>query len=180
MKTGYKVCDAMTRQPVIVSPKASLQECAKIMHEEHVGAVIVKEGNVLAGIITEQDIVRKSVILDDKPSSKSAKDIMETDMHTIEPEKDIYDALVQMRDQNIRHLPVVDGKEMLGLLTLKDVLKIEPQLFDLMVEKFEIREEEKKPLNRQTKEEGLCQQCGKYADKLLEQEGTMVCSNCRE
>jgi signal-transduction protein with cAMP-binding, CBS, and nucleotidyltransferase domain len=180
MKTGYKVCDAMTRQPVVVSPKASLQECAKIMGDEHVGAVIVKEGDVLAGIITEQDIVRKSVILDDKPSSRTAKDIMETGMHTIEPEKDIYDALVHMKEHNIRHLPVTDGKGMLGLLTLKDVLKIEPQLFDLLVEKFEVREEEKKPVNNQTKEEGLCQQCGKYASKLFEQEGTMVCRSCWE
>jgi CBS domain-containing protein len=180
MKTGYKVCDAMTKQPVSVSPNASLQECAKIMHEEHVGAVIVKEGNVLLGIVTEQDIVRRSVINNDQPSSKKAKDIMENEMHTIEPEKDIYDALMQMREMNIRHLPVMSDDGMIGLLTLKDVLRIEPQLFDLMVEKFEIREDEQKPISNQIEGEGVCQQCGKYAKDLFSQEGTKVCFGCRD
>ena len=179
MKTGYKVCDAMTKKPVTISPDLSLQECAKIMSQEHVGAVIV-HSKELDGIITEQDIVRKAVISNDKPSVRKASEIMETMMHTIEPEKDIYDALVHMKEKNIRHLPVVSDGKMVGLLTLKDILKIEPQLFDLLVDKFEVREEERKPINNLPEKEGVCQECGKYAEELLDKEGTLICPNCAE
>lgn len=179
MKTGYKVCDAMTKKPITISPNLSLQECAKIMAEEHVGAVIV-HSKELHGIITEQDIVRKAVILDGNPSVMKSSEIMETMMHTIEPEKDIYDALVHMKNKNIRHLPVVSDGKMVGLLTLKDILKIEPQLFDLLVEKFEIREEERKPINNQKEKEGICQECGKYAEELLDKEGVLLCFRCAE
>jgi signal-transduction protein with cAMP-binding, CBS, and nucleotidyltransferase domain len=149
------------------------------MAENHVGAVIV-HSKELHGIITEQDIVRKAVISNDKPSVRKASEIMETTMHTIEPEKDIYDALVHMKEKNIRHLPVVSNGEMIGLLTLKDILKIEPQLFDLLVEKFELREEERKPINNQEEKEGVCQECGKYAEELLDKEGVLICPNCAE
>lgn len=180
MKTGYKVCDAMTEKPITISPELSLQECAKIMNDQHVGAVLVRKNRDLLGVITEQDIVRKSVILNDKPSVRKASEIMEAEMHTIEPDQDIFDALMMMKDQNIRHLPVVTNGEMIGLLTLKDVLKIEPQLFDLLVAKFELREEERKPINKQTENEGVCQECGKYSDELLEKDGVLLCGKCVE
>ena len=60
MKTGYKVADAMTINPVSISSDTSLIECLRLMSEKHVGAVVVKEWNSL-GILTEQDIVRKAV-----------------------------------------------------------------------------------------------------------------------
>ena len=170
----------MTEKPIAVSPDITIQECAKIMSEQHVGAVLVKKNGSLLGVITEQDIVRKSVINNDKPSVRKASEVMETQMHTIEPEKDIFEALVKMKDKNIRHLPVVADSEMIGLLTLKDVLKIEPQLFDLLVEKFELREEERKPINNQEDEEGICQECGKYSDELVEKDGVLLCSRCKE
>ena len=53
------------------------------------------------------------------------KEVMETKLALISPEKDIFEGLIKMRDLNISHLPVVDGKRLLGLLTIKDILKIE-------------------------------------------------------
>ena len=91
---------------------------------------------------------------------------------------DIYDALVKMRDNNIRHLPVVENNEMVWLLTIKDILKIEPQLFELIVEKFELREESRKPINRIIPTEGICQECGEYSEKVNEIKGTILCENC--
>ena len=179
MKTGYKVCDAMTKEPIYVSPEHTMQECAQIMRDEHVSALLVKNKQELVGIVSEKDIVRKSVIFNETPAERQAVDVMRTKIPTISPEKDIFEALVMMRNLNIRHLPVMDGSHMIGLLTLKDILKIEPQLFDLLVEKFELREEERKPIHNQNYKEGLCQECGKYGDELVEQDGTMVCANCQ-
>ena len=105
-------------------------------------------------------------------------DIMESDIKTITPEKDIFEALILMKEFNIRHLPVVDGSKMIGLLTLKDILKIEHQLFDLLVEKFELKEESRKPIHKPLEKEGICQICGKYAEELSEVDNVLLCAQC--
>ena len=176
MKSGYKVADAMTINPVSVSGNATVLACAKLMSEKHVGAVVVKDWNSL-GILTEQDIVRKAVA-DGIDANENVKRFTETKIITISPDADIYDALIKMRDNNIRHLPVVEDNEMLGLLTIKDILKIQPQLFDLVVEKFELKEESRKPINRIIPTEGICQVCGEYSEKVKETNEAVLCDNC--
>ena len=146
METGIKVCDAMTEQPVTISPTATITQCAQLMAKERVGALLVKNKEQLVGIVTDRDIVKKVVAADKKPSTVKASDIMETSLITISPEKDIFDAIKMMRDYDVRHLPVIDRSKFLGLITMKDVLKIEPDLFDILVEKIDIREAERKPL----------------------------------
>ena len=176
MKSGYKVADAMTINPVSIIPNTTLLECARIMAEKHVGAVVVKDWKSL-GILTEQDIVRKAVAKGIDVNEK-VRGFMEKDLITISPNADIYDALIKMRDNNIRHLPVVENNEMVGLLTIKDILKIEPDLFDLIVEKFELKEESRKPINRIIPTEGICQECGEYSEKVNELNNTILCENC--
>jgi CBS domain-containing protein len=177
MKTGYKVCDAMTRSPVSIDNSITLDKSAKIMEENHVGALLVRDNGKLLGLLTEQDIVRRAIAKGKDPKKTKVKDIMVTKLKTIAPEKDIYDALMVMRDMNIRHLPVMDGKKMMGLLTLKDILKIQPQLFEIMVEKFELREEENKPIFGEG-EEGVCESCGRKSKHLNDIKGTLLCSEC--
>ena len=154
MKTGVKVSDAMTHSPIVIRSGTTLRECAKVMEANHVGALIVRDGKHVDGILTEQDIVRKAVAKGRHTDDTAAKEIMEMKVITVGPGRDIYDALVIMRDHNIRHLPVVDGEDMIGLLTIKDVLKIQPDLFDILVEKFELREEERKPVFGEWPEKG--------------------------
>jgi signal-transduction protein with cAMP-binding, CBS, and nucleotidyltransferase domain len=150
------------------------------MKENHVGALVVNDKEGLF-ILTEQDIVRKAVASGLDPKKAKVADVMTKADYVVEPQQDIFEALVIMRDFNVRHLPVVDSKKMIGLLTLKDVLKIEPQLFDLMVEKFELREEERKPLKMKPKStEGVCNLCGNYAESLFEKDGVMVCEECAQ
>jgi len=178
MKTGISAAEAMTERPILLSSNDSITKCAEQMEQNHVGAIIVTEKDSPVGIITEQDIVRKIIARDLNHSKMKISEIMEKELTTISPEKDIFEALLVMRDMNIRHLPVTDGKKMLGLLTLKDILKIEPQLFDLLVEKFEVREEARKPINNQTDNEGICQTCGQYSDNLSEKDNLLLCSIC--
>ena len=178
MKSGIQVADAMTINPVSISPDITLVECAKIMSDKHVGAVVVKDNALSIGILTEQDIVRKALANGVDANNEKVREFMETKLITINPDADIYDALIKMRDNNIRHLPVVENNEMVGLLTIKDILKIEPQLFDLIVEKFELREENRKPINRIIPTEGICQTCGEYSEKVKEVDGTILCESC--
>ena len=146
VSTGYTVADAMTQEPVVISPNKTLREAAKIMAKEHVGALLVKEEDKIIGILTEQDIVRRGVAGTGNTALKKVREIMETNLTTTTPDEDIFEALRIMRDYNIRHLPVMHGGKFVGLVTLKDILKIEPDLYEIMVEKIELREAERKPV----------------------------------
>jgi signal-transduction protein with cAMP-binding, CBS, and nucleotidyltransferase domain len=169
----------MTEQPIFLRANDDLRYCAEIMEQNHVGTIIVKEDSSIVGLLTEQDIIRKLVAKGIDPLTKKIKDVMETELTTINPEKDIFDALIMMRDLNIRHLPVVHKGRCIGLLTLKDILKIEPQLFELMVERFELREEDRKPVHVKPNAD-VCQTCGKLTDKLFQSKNAMVCAECKK
>jgi signal-transduction protein with cAMP-binding, CBS, and nucleotidyltransferase domain len=174
MKTGYKVCDAMTKKPVMVPADMSIQDCAAIMQKHNIGSLLIKQGSQLKGIITDEDIVRKVVAKGIDPKKTPVAEHMVKKLITISPEKDIFDALNLMMEEEIRQLPAIDGKNMVGLLTLNDILKIEPELFDLMVDKIDVKEEEHKPILN----DGICEECGKYAKKLITRKGVLLCKVC--
>ncbi len=180
-KTGYKVCDAMTRKPVAVTPETTIKDAARLMQEKDVGSLVVKEGDSLRGYITEQGIVHKVVASALLPDNVTVQEVMSTDVATIEPNKDIFEALVKMRDEDVRQLPVIDeenNRKLVGLLTLKDILKIQPQLFEIIAEKITLREEDRKPVFVAKQIEGTCDKCGKYFKKLYEVEGEFLCNQC--
>jgi signal-transduction protein with cAMP-binding, CBS, and nucleotidyltransferase domain len=177
MKTGYKVFDAMTTKPVSVSPDATITECAELMNKYKVGSLVAKKNNKIAGIITDTDIIRKVIAFGMDPKKIKIEDTMVKSVITITPEKDLYDALVKMNEANIRQLPVLENGQIVGLLTLKDILKIEPALFELIVDKLEIREEERKPIHA-TRE--ICQACGEMVTKVYDIDGVMMCFQCKK
>ena len=145
MLTGVKVGDAMTEKPVTVPSTLRIDKCAQLMAENHVGSLLVGEDGKVVGMFTERDIVRKIVAKGVQPWSVHAKDVMETKLVTIRPDEDVFEALRTMADYNIRHLVVknADGK-FVGFITGKDILKIQPQLFEILSEKIELREMERK------------------------------------
>jgi len=145
-KTGYTVADAMTTEPVMIAPHKTLRDAAKLMAKEHVGALLVGEGKSVVGILTEQDIVRKGVAASGNPAQRKVSSAMAKELLHTTPDEDIFEALRVMRDENIRHLPVMHEGRFVGLVTLKDILRIEPDLYEILAEKIEVREEERKPL----------------------------------
>jgi CBS domain-containing protein len=180
MKTGLKVLDAMTKQPVTVSPNATTFETASMMKKEHVGSVIVENKGKLVGILSEQDLVYKVIANNKNPKTTLVKDVMTKDVVTINPDVEITDAMLKMSKVNVRRLPVTENDNIVGMLTMKDILKIEPQLFELVVDKIELREEQSKPIYKIGEREGICELCSNYAGFLFEQDGAMVCKDCRE
>lgn len=179
MKTGFLVGDAMTKRPISIAGTLTIEECARLMSERHVGSLIIVEGDKPIGIVTEQDFVRKVIAKGKDAKTAQVLDIMATNLLTVTPDLDIYDALVLMRDNNIRHLPVLHGKDMVGFLTIKDILKVEPQLFDLMVDRFELREESRKPIPEFNPTMGECEACGEFSRGLSRDGSAMVCKHCK-
>ncbi len=136
MKTGITVGDAMSHHPVIISSEKSVKDCASLMVKKEVGSVLVKDGDRLLGIVTEKDIVHKVVALKLKPEKTPVSDIMTTKVVTIKPDQDLYEVMVEMAERKIRRLPVLHNGKIVGMLTVRDILKIEPELFDLLVERY--------------------------------------------
>ena len=180
MKIGYQVADVMTTTPVTVAPDTLLLEAAKIMRENHVNSIILSEGDQVKGILTDQDIVRKVVAEGLDPTKTRVGDVAERVLVTIMPQEDIYEAMLIMREHEIRHLPVVDDGKFIGFITLKDILKIEPELLDIMIEKYQIRSPMVKSVRKSWKSlaDGICDECGEYSVKLQEIDDRFLCSSC--
>lgn len=153
MKTGYKVQDVMTNMPVKVEKTAGLRETAELMVKFNVNSVLVMENDKLVGIVTDEDFVRKLVAVKSHAIEGKISEIMSSSLLTISPEKDLYDAILLMRDNSIRQLPVMVEENLVGFLSMNDILKIQPELFDIVAESISLREQERKFKNIEGLEE---------------------------
>ncbi len=180
MHTGYKVIDAMTRKPYTASPTDTVRRIAVMMRDKGIGSVLLKDGEELVGIVTEWDLVRRgmaqSLDADKTPASKVMTAAEE--LATADPGMDVFKALNMMRERDIRHLPVIDEGKLVGFITLKDILKLQPQLFELIAEKYDIRESDRKPISKQPGSAGNCELCHNYSEKLKEVRSVTVCPDC--
>ena len=182
MRSGLSVGDAMTQKPIQVPSNLTVRECARIMRDKDVGSLLVTKEDHLEGIITEEDIVERIVAAGEDPERMCAKDIMTEEIVTIPPQADIVEALALMRDHDVRHLPVLSQGLLVGFLTAKDVLKIEPQLLELLVDSIDLREEERKLSKRGlfATQEGFCEVCGNFSEQLLRvRDKRLACQDCR-
>jgi CBS domain-containing protein len=146
MNTGYKVSDIMTANPIKLDADASAQDCAELMSKNEIGSIIIVKKDKFVGIITEEDLVNRIVLKDLIASKIPARSVMTPlkDIVSIEPDKDIHEAMVVMKENDVRRLPVMKGNSLQGLITSKDILRIEPDLFELVVDTFELREADRK------------------------------------
>ena len=146
VRTGLYVVDAMTVLPVTATPTMSVRDVAALMDHHKVGSVLVREGHELLGIVTESDYVRRVILEGYDPNSTPISHVMTKDIVTVGPGMDIFDALLLMKDSDIHHLPVVDDGRLIGFVTMKDILKVQPDLLDNVRDLFVLREEDRKPI----------------------------------
>ena len=144
MITTYKVSDLMKKKPITVSPQTNMQRIAEIFIK--VGSVLVCENGKLVGIITKEDLIEKVVAKKKDPEKIHAKDVMVKDVITIDLEADIYDALLKMNKNGIRHLPVIKDDKLIGLISLKDIMDIGPELFELIAAKYSFTKRERRSI----------------------------------
>ncbi len=157
MKTGINVADAMTVKPLTIGPETTISECAKKMQIQKVGSLVIAENDNLLGIITEKDFVDKVILNEMNPKTTKVKEVMTQTVHTIAPDIDLLTAIKKMAKVNVRRLPVLDDKKLIGFLTSKDILAIQPELLEILSEKFNLREIEIKP----GMQEVGCSVCGR-------------------
>ncbi len=106
-----------------VAPEATVLQALKLMAKENIGAVLVMQGVRLAGILSERDCVRK-LDLDGKTAEGTrVEEIMTSDVLSVDASQSLEECMAVMTDKNIRHLPVYENNELIGVISVRDVLK---------------------------------------------------------
>jgi len=106
-----------------VAPGAAVLDAIRIMAEAHVGALLVMEGGRLLGIVSERDYARKVVLMGRASNTTPVRDIMSSPVVTIGADGTVDDAMRLMTDHRIRHLPVVRGGAVTGVVSIGDLVK---------------------------------------------------------
>src|SRR3989344_1125224 len=177
------VGDVMTRNFIHVSPDENLHKCAKMMAKDHVDSLLLVEGKKLIGIITSRDIlwaISKNPKIELKKIQ--CREIATKKVAVIKPSAEISQSIAKMREYNFRRLPVLSKGEIIGVVTLKDILAIEPELYSEIRHLMDdVREEDKKKgyLEAEYPSEGICENCGAFSE-LLRVENQLLCPDCRE
>lgn len=184
-KIGIKVGDIMTRNFVSVKPDLSVSDCAREMIKKHVGSLVVQENQVLKGILTEKDIVWVVVKRQDLGKIK-VEAIMTKRVVSIAPSKDISEAMDRITKTKFRVLPVTVKNRVIGVITLKDILRIQPSLSESLKEAIEIKEETEKRKRSEAAltgetwvKEGECVECGAYG-LLYNIDNKLLCESCKD
>ena len=106
-----------------VDPETPVLEAIRLMAEKYVGAVLVMKGKELVGIISERDYASKVVLLGRSSSATPVWQIMSSPVLTVSPRDRINDCMRRMTDKRIRHLPVVEGGAVIGVISIGDIVK---------------------------------------------------------
>ena len=105
-----------------VESTRSVLEAARYMMEHNVGALPVLRDGVLAGILSERDIMNRVVAVGRTPGTTAVSEVMTANPRAVAADESIEECLFIMREFGFRHLPIVEGKELRGLVSLRDVL----------------------------------------------------------
>ena len=123
MTTVKQLLDAKGHQVWSIPPDASVFEAIQLMAEKEVGALLVMQAGKPVGIVSERDYARK-VILQGKSSQETPiQEIMTTRVIYTHPDQPIEECMALMTERRIRHLPVIVGEEVLGMISIGDLVK---------------------------------------------------------
>ena len=104
-----------------VAVDSTVAVAVKEMNRRHIGSLIVMDVGYVVGIFTERDVLARVVAANLDPKSTKIRDVMTTRFHSIEEDASIEDAMQMMKEHRIRHLPVLNGSQLLGMLSISDV-----------------------------------------------------------
>lgn len=105
-----------------VTPEHMVIEALELMESNNIGAVMVMEGERLAGIFSERDYARKGIIKGRKAKSTPVSEVMTANVFSVSPDMDIEDCMQLFSDKRIRHLPVLDHGRVVGMLSIGDIV----------------------------------------------------------
>ena len=120
-----------------IDPDATVYDALAMMSKQNTGALMVVSGKNVDGIISERDCVRKMELLGRSAKETKVSEIMTSKVIYVEAAQPLEECMALMIDKNIRHLPVFEGKELLGLISVRDVLKEVVDVQKFMISQLE-------------------------------------------
>lgn len=120
-----------------VSPDHMVIDALMMMSEKKIGAVMVMDGPSLIGIFSERDYARKGIIAGRKAKSTPVTEVMTSNVYTVSPEMSIEDCMTLFSEKHIRHLPVVDNHQVIGMLSISDIVTAIIQTQDQQIKHLE-------------------------------------------
>ena len=185
------VSDIMTREPVKAGPEEDLFSCAKKMIKMKVGSLIItSDKDEFLGYISQRDILWAMTKNPKSDLSKiKAIDISPKKIFTLNPKMTVKDAIQKMNSLKFDRFPVIEKNKVIGIVTAKDILNFNPELYPELEEFAQIREEQEKlkrtsrviendEIDGDESEEGTCEECG-GKDVLTRFNGILICQSCR-
>ncbi|MGP3975648.1 CBS domain-containing protein [Streptomyces sp. 8N114] len=118
---AQQISEIMTADPITVTPQTDIGEIARLMRDEDFGEVLVSEQDHLRGVVTDRDLVIRAMADDRDLHSTRAQDVCSSDVVTCAPDAGIDEAVRLMREHAVRRLPIVDGDELVGTVTIGDI-----------------------------------------------------------
>jgi CBS domain-containing protein len=106
---------------ITVTPAAYVRDACRVMRDRRIGAVLVSEGETLHGIFTERDVVNLVVAGEKDPALTKVGEVMTRKVIAVQSDRSVEEIEAIMRQERVRHVPVVDGKALIGMISIGDI-----------------------------------------------------------
>jgi len=123
MKTVKQLLGGKGGQIHSIRPEARVIEALQLMAQKDIGALVVTDGSRLIGIFSERDYARKVILHGKSSADVPVRDIMTSDVITVDPARTIDECMALVTQHRIRHLPVIDDGELVGMISIGDLVK---------------------------------------------------------
>jgi CBS domain-containing protein len=123
MKLVKHLLDRKGREIIAIAEDASVLDAIKMLADRSIGSLLVMDGDTLKGIVTERDYARKVLIKGRSSKTTQVREIMTTEVYTANTDQTVNDCMTVMTEKRIRHLPVVENGEVVGLISIGDLVQ---------------------------------------------------------
>lgn len=133
LPTAGELIAAKRRSLISVSPSTTVREALRFMERDDVGFLPVLEGEKLVGVVSERDVARGAILHD----RTAVREIMTTHVHTVLPETNVPECITLMHTSRIRHLPVLSGATVVGVLSVRDLMAALIERYERLLRRLE-------------------------------------------